>query len=173
MSEETTEEVVEPFKVRVQKAREACGYVQFDEENKGQGFKYASAKAVLQKLQAACLENGLLSSTRDQLLNHHISEDGKKAHAVVSRRLILEDVYSGDMFVTEGIGSATDNSGREVLQASTAAIKYCLQSFGLMSWGDDPENMTAEEREDYKARNGGKKTAGTKAKNSSWNQRYK
>lgn len=120
----------------------AVGYVQKDGRNKTQGYKYASAEAVLKKVNAEVSSRGIAISSDADLVHFNVTQykDGKekfRSDAVV--RLELEFIRGDERVAVSGLGASTDLGDKAVMKANTAAIKYCLTNAFLISWGDDPE----------------------------------
>lgn len=110
------------------------GYVQKDAENAFHHYKYASAEAVLKKVNAALSSRGIAVSTQAELLHY---EEG---HAVVRLSLTFTD---GDESLTaQGLGEGSDKGDKAVMKANTAALKYAVANAFMISWGDDPEADT-------------------------------
>ncbi len=107
------------------------GYVQKDAVNEFHRYRYASAEAVLRKVNAALAKRGIAVSSQAELL--HYADN----HAVVRLSLAFLD---GDESVTaQGLGEGSDKGDKAVMKANTAALKYALANAFMISWGDDPE----------------------------------
>jgi hypothetical protein len=146
------------------------GYVQKDGKNQAQSYKYASAEAVLKKVNAELSARAIAISsvaTLEHFNVEHYETKGKtrdgsdftkqnfRSDAVVKLSLTFtSDIISVDPetnatsinheeITVEGIGASTDLGDKAVMKANTAAIKYCLTNAFLISWGDDPEASTA------------------------------
>ncbi len=120
----------------------AVGYVQKDGRNKAQGYKYASAEAVLKKVNAELSKRNIAIASNAELEHFSITQynEGKekfRSDAVV--RLQLRFTRGEDEIAVSGLGASTDLGDKAVMKANTAAIKYCLTNAFLISWGDDPE----------------------------------
>jgi len=116
------------------------GYVQKDAVNDFHRYRYASAEAVLKKVNAALSERGIAVASKAELVRYDRvqSAKGEKAHAVVKLALTFHD--SGADFITvEGLGSGEDSGDKAIMKANTAALKYAMANAFLISWGDDPE----------------------------------
>ena len=114
------------------------GYVQKDAVNKGIGYKYASAEAVLKKVNAALSERGIAVSSAATL------ENFSPGRAVVKLALTFHD--GTDSLTVEGLGEGTDKGDKSTMKANTSALKYAMANAFLISWGDDPEaDLPAEE----------------------------
>jgi len=107
------------------------GYVQKDSRNDFHKYRYASAEAVLKKVNAALSERGIAVSSAAHL------EHFEPGSAVVRLSLTFHD---GDESLTvEGLGEGSDKGDKATMKANTAALKYAMANAFLISWGDDPE----------------------------------
>jgi len=116
------------------------GYVQKDATNEFHKYRYASAAAVLSKVNAALSSRGIAVSSMAELVAHDRIQGDKDKHktiAVVKLTLIFND--GTDTLQIEGLGSGEDSGDKAVMKADTAALKYALANAFLISWGDDPE----------------------------------
>lgn len=115
------------------------GYVKKDATNAFQHYKYASAEAVLKKVNAALSERGIAVSTQAELLHYDKTEAGGKEtmHAVV--RLSLTFTDGEETLTAQGLGEGSDKGDKATMKADTAALKYALANAFMISWGDDPE----------------------------------
>ena len=114
------------------------GYIQKDATNEFHKYRYASAAAVLSKVNAALSSRGIAVSSTAELVAHDRIEGAKpKTIAVVKLTLIFND--GTDALQIEGLGSGEDTGDKAVMKANTAALKYALANAFLISWGDDPE----------------------------------
>jgi hypothetical protein len=146
------------------------GYVQKDGKNQAQSYTYASAEAVLKKVNAELSIRGIAVASVATLehfnVNHYATQgktrDGSdftkqnfRSDAVVklaltfSKDIVTVDEKTNTTSITredvtvQGIGASTDLGDKAVMKANTAAIKYCLTNAFLISWGDDPEGDAA------------------------------
>lgn len=117
----------------------AVGYVQKDASNDHHGYRYASAEAVLRKVNAECSKRGVAVSTASELLRYEeFTAGGKpKMRAVVKLTVTFTD--GSQSLKAEGLGEGADSGDKAVLKANTSALKYALAGAFLISWGDDPE----------------------------------
>jgi len=115
------------------------GYVQKDATNDFQRYRYASAEAVLKKVNASLSSQGVCCASTADMVSHEVIQGAKKAtfHAIV--KLSLTFRKGSDSVTVEGLGSGSDTGDKAVMKANTAALKYCLANAFLISWGDDPE----------------------------------
>lgn len=151
----------------------AVGYIQKDGKNQAQSYKYASAEAVLKKVNAELSARGIAIgsvATLEHFNVTHYETSGKtrddkvftkqnfRSDAVVKLALTFtQDLVTVSLdadgkeqtsvqreeISVEGIGASTDLGDKAVMKANTAAIKYCLTNAFLISWGDDPEASAA------------------------------
>lgn len=114
------------------------GYVQKDARNEYHKYRYASAEAVLKKVNAALSERGIAVSSAAHLEQYVPAETKEDtAHAIVRLALTFHD---GDESLTvEGLGEGSDKGDKATMKANTAALKYAMANAFLISWGDDPE----------------------------------
>lgn len=109
------------------------GYVQKDGTNAHFKYKYASAEAVLRKVNAALSSRGIAVGSMVELLGH--TPDFTNATV----RVTLEFMRGGASATVQGLGQGSDKSDKAVMKANTAALKYALANAFMISWGDDPE----------------------------------
>jgi hypothetical protein len=128
------------------------GYVQKDATNTGQGYRYASAAAVLGKVNEALSSRGVAVETHAELA--HLSQapgakGGTNTTAVV--KLCLDFTDGEERIHVEGLGSGMDYGDKAVMKANTAALKYAVANAFLISWGDDPEADATTDKEAARA----------------------
>lgn len=112
------------------------GWLVKDGRNDHHGYPYvseANVKATLRKPMAEC---GLV------LAGVHVqaSDNSTPTAAVVHVELrvaLADDLSAGVVF--QGVGGDQDKSGKAVMKATAAAIKYALTTMVLAPTGDDPE----------------------------------
>jgi hypothetical protein len=116
------------------------GYVQKDARNDHQGYKYASAEAVLRKVNAACSREGVCIQSSTELLKYdtRVKVNGKSENYALVR-LTLHFRYGGEDCSAQGLGEGADAGDKAIYKANTGAMKYALSSAFCISWGDDPE----------------------------------
>ena len=107
------------------------GYVQKDGTNSHFKYKYASAEAVLKKLNAALSQRKIALGSTVELLNY------EAGNAIV--RITLTLMRGTDFLQVSGLGQGQDKGDKAVMKANTAALKYAVANAFLISWGDDPE----------------------------------
>ncbi len=114
-------------------------YVQKDSFNDFQKYKYASAEAVLGKVNEALTTRGIAVGSTAELVNYHHGGKGESHNAVVRLTLRFIDCESNEVIAVQGLGQGSDKGDKAVMKANTAALKYCYANAFTISWGDDPE----------------------------------
>lgn len=115
--------------------------IAFDAKNDFQKYKYASAKAVLSKVNEGLSSRGLSIENKSSLLRYDVNEKGSH-NAIIHLRMTINDGESGETRSFEGIGSGADKGDKAVMKATTAAHKYAYAMAFCISWGDDPEGSS-------------------------------
>lgn len=119
-----------------------CGYIQKDQRNDFHKYKYASAAAVLEKVNDALVKHGVSSYCRPEILSSEIVANAKGAQEkfiTVKNTIVLVDGESGESMEISGIGSGQDAGDKAIAKAQTMAIKYAWMLTLNISTGDDPE----------------------------------
>lgn len=111
------------------------GYIQKDGTNEIHRYRYATAEAVLGKVNEALFSRKVAVSSTSDLV--HFGQDDKGYMAVVRTTLTFRLDEESHQVV--GLGSGWDSRDKAVMKANTASIKYALAAAFLISWGDDPE----------------------------------
>lgn len=127
-----------------------CAYVQKDKQNDFHRYTYASAAAVLAKVNDALAEQkiGVTVLPRIESVVEVKNAKGNTERLVtVLVTLRLHDGDSGEVLETSGLGSGQDNGDKAVMKAQTAAIKYAWLLALNISTGDDPEEDERVDRE--------------------------
>ena len=122
------------------------GYIQKDASNDFQHYRYASATAVLKKVNTSLSANGVCLSSEVQLISHDLVPGLKRPTHYAVVKIALTFQKGDEKLTVEGIGGGSDTGDKSVMKASTAALKYCLANAFLISWGDDPEADTETDR---------------------------
>ena len=121
---------------------DACSHVLKNGENSFHHYKYATSADVLEKVNAALVENGLCSIAVPEILDV-VEVTNLKGNierlATVKMDILLIDKDSGETVTLTGIGSGQDGGDKAVMKAQTAAIKYAYMLSLAISTGDDPE----------------------------------
>lgn len=137
------------MKTLVQKLAEVMaevGYVKKDATNSFHKYRYASAEAVLKKVNAALSSRGIAIASTAELAHY------EAGHAVVKLALTFND--GTDSLTVEGLGEGSDKGDKSTMKAATAALKYAMANAFLISWGDDPEaDAKTDEPEDVETIN--------------------
>ncbi len=107
------------------------GYVQKDAVNDFHKYRYASAEAVLKKVNASLSRNGVCLRSEAELV--------KLEGPLAVVKLSLTFIKGSESVLVQGLGAGTDKGDKAVAKANTQALKYCLANAFLISWGDDPE----------------------------------
>jgi len=112
-----------------------CAYIQKDAKNTHFKYKYASAEAVLQKVNEAMTSRNVAKATQ---VEYEVLTPG---HVIAKLRIILVngDDPKENSLIFEGIGEGKDTGDKASMKALTAAHKYAYATGLGISWGDDPE----------------------------------
>lgn len=130
------------------KIMQKCSYVQKDAENKEQKYKYVSAAAVLEKVNAALVEANMISIPRFSLVSEKeksTSRGGVWQLVTVQCELQIIDADSGESVTVISLGTGTDPGDKAPAKAQTMALKYAWLTALNIETGDDP---SADERTD-------------------------
>jgi len=121
-------------------AREVS-YVQKDGANTFHKYRYASAAAVLEKVNQAFSSRGVATFPSVEVLENVTiaTKQGEARLVTVRVKVRLVDGETGETDTLEGLGSGSDNGDKAVMKAQTAAIKYAYMLGFSISTGDDPE----------------------------------
>jgi hypothetical protein len=120
-----------------------CGYVQKDKQNDFHRYRYASASAVLGKVNEALAKHRVASTAHPTLVSVVEVKNAKgnpERLVTVNVTLRLHDADSGETFETSGLGSGQDTGDKAVMKAQTAGAKYAWMLALNISTGDDPED---------------------------------
>lgn len=126
----------------------ACAYVQKDAENKEQRYKYVSAAAVLEKVNAALVEANMVSIPEFSVVSEKDKPTAKGAVwqlVTVQCKLLIIDADSGEAVTVVSLGTGTDPGDKASAKAQTMAIKYAWLTALNIETGDEP---SADERTD-------------------------
>lgn len=123
---------------------QAVGFIAFDKKNDAQGYKYASAAAVLEKVNEALFSRGISVQPAVTIISQ---ERTPKGALLVTVGLKLTLTRGAQYRTFEGIGSGSDHGDKAVMKALTAAHKYAYALAFAISWGDDPEADSSTDRE--------------------------
>lgn len=132
------------------KVMKACSYIQKQGTNTFHKYKYAMAADVLEKVNAALVENGLATISEPELIDLRdvTTSSGKTEHlATVKTKITIIDSESGESISAVGLGSGQDAGDKAVMKAETASQKYAWMMTLMIATGDDPEaDATVDER---------------------------
>ena len=122
----------------------AVGFLEFDAKNDHFKYGYASAAAVLRKLNTEFSNADVSVTTEVIRCDHELirMDDGKPKGwmCLVHLRVRYTDCESGQVLTTDGIGCGTDKGDKAPMKAETAAIKYAHAHALVLGWGaEDPE----------------------------------
>ena len=109
-----------------------CAYIQKDAVNAFHKYNYASAAAVLEKVNAAVHKRGIAVCPQVRLLTD-------VGAPVVVVQVTLHVRAGLETMVIEGLGAGSDKGDKAVMKAQTAALKYAWMMAFSISTGDDPE----------------------------------
>lgn len=129
--------MAEPLARKVALIAEACAHVQKDGRNDFHKYSYATAGAVLAKVNEAMAKHGVCSTAEPEVLSE--SDNAGNRTVTVKVTLTLHDADSDATLTTAGIGCGQDKGDKAVMKAQTAAIKYAWMLALNISTGDDPE----------------------------------
>lgn len=119
-----------------------CGYIQKDGTNSFHKYKYASASAILEKVNESLVRNGLASFCKPEIIGSEVVQTAKGAQekfVTIRVGLTLVDSDSGESMEISGVGSGQDVGDKAVAKAQTMALKYAWMTTLNISTGDDPE----------------------------------
>lgn len=126
----------------------ACAYVQKDAENKEQKYKYVSAAAVLEKVNAALVEANMVSIPEFSVVSEKekpTARGGVWQLVTVQCKMTIIDADSGETLTVVSLGTGTDPGDKASAKAQTMAIKYAWLTALNIETGDEP---SADERTD-------------------------
>lgn len=121
----------------------ACRYMPLDKTNTFQNYKYTSAAAMFAKINEAMSEQKLYVENTSEILETSDVTNARGAlekYVVMKAKVTIRDAeMSGESVTFEGIGSGQDGSGKAVMKANTAALKYAYIGGLCIAMADDPE----------------------------------
>lgn len=123
------------------KLMEKCSYIQKDQTNREQKYKYVSAAAVLEKINPALVELNLASVPRFEIVDKWEKQAKSGMWMVITVRcnLIIIDADTGKSVSIKALGSGADPMDKAVAKAQTMALKYAWMTALNIGTGDDPE----------------------------------
>ena len=137
-----------PFQNELCNVMRKVAYVQKDGTNAHFKYRYASAEAVLKKVNEALYDAGIcILETKSEVLTYARPEAGAYCQVRISWTLAKGE----ERATFQGIGEGSDKGDKSTMKASTAALKYLLSNAFCISWGDDPEaDATTDQRAEAK-----------------------
>ncbi len=133
---------------KLAKVMASCRYIQRDRRNEFLKYNYASAAAVLEKVNTACVEQNLATVVVSKILGQ--TEKTNRSGTIetlvtIQTDVTLIDCDSGESVTFTGLGSGQDVGDKAVAKAQTMALKYAWMTTLNISTGDDPEADTHED----------------------------
>ncbi len=130
---------------KLAKVMAACRYVHRDRRNDFLKYNYVSAAAILEKVNAACVEQNLATIVVSKILGQ--TEKTNRSGAIetlitIQTDVTLVDCDSGESLTFTGLGSGQDVGDKAVAKAQTMALKYAWMTTLNISTGEDPEADT-------------------------------
>ncbi len=106
------------------------------------------AAAILEKVNAACVEQNLATIVVSKVLSQ--AEKTNRSGAIetmvtIQTDVTLVDCDSGELLIFTGLGSGQDIGDKAIAKAQTMALKYAWMTTLNISTGDDPEADTHED----------------------------
>lgn len=136
-----TKEPTKNLATKLAEVTQQVAYVQKDQTNEFHKYRYASAEAVLKKVNEALSSRNISIASGAELLSY------EQNNAIVRLTLKFVDGDSNEIQAVQGIGQGADKGDKAVMKANTAALKYTLSNAFLISWGDDPEADVSTDKE--------------------------
>ena len=123
---------------KILKVMAACRSLTYDSNNDEVGYKYVSAAKVNAAVNAALVDNGVITLAESEL--KEIREFKDEVLATVEVEITLQDVDSEEQFVICGVGQGIDAGDKAVAKAQTMAVKYAWKNSLLIAdTADDPD----------------------------------
>ncbi len=121
---------------------QACHYISKGGQNSFHGYSYVTSADVLEKVNTAMADVGLVSTVMPSMIDFREVPNAKgniEKHATVQVEVTIHDTDSGESITFGGIGSGQDSGDKAIMKAETAAIKYAYMLSLCIATGDDPE----------------------------------
>ncbi len=116
----------------------ACRSLTYDSNNDEVGYKYVSAAKVNAAVNAALVDNGIITCAISALKDTCEFKNEMMATVEVEIRLI--DTESEEFFMIRGVGQGIDAGDKAVAKAQTMAVKYAWKNSLLIAdTADDPD----------------------------------
>ena len=122
-----------------------CRSLTYDSDNGEVGYKYVSAAKVNAAVNAALVENGIVTCATSKVKScTEVERDnGKEFLATVEVEIRLIDTDSEEFFMIRGVGQGIDAGDKAVAKAQTMAVKYAWKNSLLIAdTADDPDANT-------------------------------
>lgn len=120
------------------KVMTACRTLTYDSNNEEVGYKFVSAAKVNAAVNAALVENGIISLAATKIME--VKEIKDEIFAAVEVEITLKDTDGDETFVIRGAGSGIDAGDKSVAKAQTMAVKYAWKNTLLIAdSADDPD----------------------------------
>jgi len=141
-----------------------CDYVQKDAKNQQQGYKYASAAHILEKVNESMVAHNVCSVPSYAVVSASTITTKKGdiwQFVTVSLKLEIYDADTGQFVIATSLGSGVDPNDKAIAKAQTMALKYAWLTTLNISTGDDPEADERPDKEQFTGQPGhdGQKTA--------------
>ena len=122
-----------------------CRSLTYDSDNGEVGYKYVSAAKVNAAVNAALVENGIVTCATSKVKScvEVERDNGKEFLATVEVEIRLIDTDSEEFFMIRGVGQGIDAGDKAVAKAQTMAVKYAWKNSLLIAdTADDPDANT-------------------------------
>jgi hypothetical protein len=133
------------------KLMSALSNVPKDKFNAGEGYKYLSSDALMDRINPACVKLGLATVVDTELLDwrEKTTKSGMIWQIVsVKVTVTIIDSDSGEFLQTQGIGGGQDAGDKAFSKAQTQGRKYAFMLAMNISTGDDPESNESIDKAD-------------------------
>ena len=123
---------------KILKVMETCRSLTYDSNNDEVGYKYVSAAKVNAAVNAALVENGIITCAISTL--KEVREIKNEILATVEVEIRLIDTESEEFFMIRGVGQGIDAGDKAIAKAQTMAVKYAWKNSLLIAdTADDPD----------------------------------
>ena len=139
---ESSADVLQHIPTKLVKLMSALSNVPKDKFNQGEGYKYLSSDALLDRINPACVKLGLATVVNTELLDwREKTTKSGMIWQIVSVRVTVTiiDSESGESLITQGIWGGQDAGDKAFSKAQTQARKYSWMLALNISTGEDPE----------------------------------
>lgn len=133
---------------KLAKVMAACRYVHRDRRNEFLKYNYMSTAAILEKVNAACVEQNFATIVVSKIMNQ--TERTNRSGAIetlvtIQIDVTLVDCDSGELLTFTGLGSGQDIGDKAAAKAQTMALRHSWMTTLNISTGEDPEADTHED----------------------------